>query len=310
MIERNVDYLQISVSFPQNKCRERGWKIIPPVPFYKIGYQDENGVRYYYGNPNSKKALCICGGFALQSLREHGSSDGQICDNFAKLNATCSRVDLAITEYIEAEFVTLSDVEGWFRDGKIKSAHTSGGCKEILAVPQMGEKAIQTLYIGELEKRGSRGIFRAYDKGVEMDLEPFLITRLEIEDRGDKAMATFKRIADTNDVAGNFRARFDVDDPEFERLMQAPVADTTRGQNLQKRSEIELRNGRWYWLINQVAPALKQAMKDDEELQLGDEMLTKFLTNSGLQALMRATAIDLGRKHYYDFLRQANLVDE
>jgi len=245
MIERNVDYLQASVEYPQFKCRDNEYKVIAPLKFYKVGYQDGDGVRYYYGNPNSKKALCVCSGQALQNLRNNGASDGEIINAFLSKGATCSRLDMAITEYIETELVEVSDVESWFTGGKIVSTHCEGGCKEIVAVHEQGRKAVETLYIGDMEKRGTKGIFRAYDKGKEMNLEAHLITRLEVEDRGDKAMATFKRIAATGDVAGNFRARFDVDDEQFERLMQAPVADITRGQNLTKRAEIDIRNGRW-----------------------------------------------------------------
>jgi len=309
MIERNVDYLQVSCAIKENNCRDNAYAIIPPVPFYKRGYQSPEGVRYYYGNPKTQKALVICSGITLQTLRENGNTDADILQSYASKQAICSRIDLAVTDFIELEFVSLSDVERWWREGKIKSSHTSGGCKEIISVPSEGEKAVQTLYIGDIKKRGSKGLFRAYDKGVEMDLEPFLITRLEIEDRGDKAMSTFKRIADTNDVAGNFRARFDVDDSEFERLMQSPVADITRGQNLQKRDEIEIRNARWHWLIDQVAPAIKQAIEDDAKLQLGQEMLAKFLSKAGLQALMHDSAMDLAKFKYKEYLRENGLLD-
>jgi len=310
MIERNIDYVQVSLDYPQYKCRDNEYKIIAPVRFYKIGYQDESGVRYYYGNPNSKRALCILSGQALNSLRANGASDAEILVGLFAYNATCTRIDLAVTEYIDDNLIELSSIEAWYQSGKITSTLVSGGCKAIMDIPPQGERIVETLYIGDIEKRGSAGIFRAYDKGVEMDLEPFLITRLEIEDRGSKAMSTMKRIAQTDDIAGNFRARFDVNDPEFERLMQAPVAETTRGQNLQKRAEIDIRNGRWHWLINQVAPALRQAMKDDASLQLGDEMLLKFFTKSGITELIRETAADLARTQYYNYLQENGLIDK
>lgn len=309
MIERHIDYLQVSIDFPQFKCRDNQYKIIPPVRFYKVGYQDEKGVRYYYGNPKSKKALCVCGGSALQNYREQGNSDGQICANFAQFGASCSRIDLAVTEYIENELVVVEDVESWYTSGRITSSLVSGGCKEILEVSTICGKQVQTLYIGDMVKRGEKGIFRAYDKGVEMNLESHIITRLELEDRGDRAMATFRRIAKTGDVAANFRARFDVADDEFERLMQAPAADTTRGQNLKKRAEIEVRNMRWEWLIKQVAPALRQAMLEDKSLELGDERLTEFLVKSGLQALMSDTVNKLAKYEFAKYLRDNGLVD-
>jgi len=309
MIERNVDYVQVSLDFPIHVCRQNEYKIIPPIRFYKLGFQDTDGRRFYYGNPNSQKALCILSGNALQALLSSGQTNAQICADLLSCNAACTRIDLAVTEYIETNFVDLSTIEAWYSAGKITSRHVSGGCKAIVDIPPQGDKAVQTLYIGDMAQRGRRGIFRAYDKGAEMDLEAHLITRLEIEDRGDKAMATFRRIAQTDDIAGNFRARFDVDDPEFERLMQSPVADTTRGQNLQKRAEIDIRNKRWHWLINQVAPALKQVMLDDKNLELADEMLVRFLVRSGLMGEIEQTAEGLALQLYFNMLSDNGLLD-
>lgn len=309
MIERYVDYFVCSLNFPETFCRDNGYKLVLPVAFYKRGYQDEMGVRYYYGNPNSKKALAVLPGQTMDNFRAAGNTDAAIIDAFLSKGARCSRLDLAVTEWVEDTLITLDDVESWYKTDKIESSWLSGGCKKIVQVPKEDENVAQTLYIGSQAERGKKGIFRAYDKGVEMDLGQFMVTRLEIEDRGDKANVSANRVVKTNDIAGVFRTRFNVNDDEFERLMQSPVADISRGAAKPKRDEVEARNGRWHWLINQIAPSIRQAMADDRRLELDDVMLTKFLAASGLLGLMRDGASDLARKLYRDTLERNGLLE-
>lgn len=309
MIERHVDYFAASINFPEIACRENEYKPVMAIKFYKRGYEDENQIRYYYGNPNSKKALAVVSGQAMSNLRMEGNTDAQIIDAFLSKGARCSRIDLAVTEWIEDDLVTLDEVESWYKQGKITSSWVAGGCKEIAEIPQDGDRAVQTVYIGDIEQRGKKGIFRAYDKGVEMDLGAFMVTRLEVEDRGDKANISANRVAKNNDVAGVFRTRFDVEDPQFERLMQSPVAELTRRSALPKRDEIEVHVGRWQWLIKQIAPTIKQAIADDKRLDLGDSNLSKFLAAAGLLGVMRDAANDLSNKMYYDKLLKAGLLE-
>lgn len=310
MIERYVDYFVCSLNFPETICRDNGYKLALPVAFYKRGYIDEMGVRYYYGNPNSKKALAVLSGQTMDNFRASGNSDSAIIDAFLSKGARCSRLDLAITEWVEDTLITLDDVENWYKQGKIESSWLVGGCKKIVEVPKEDENSTQTLYIGSQSERGKKGIFRAYDKGIEMDLGAFMVTRLEVEDRGDKASVSANRMVKTNDVAAVFRTRFNVDDEEFERLMQSPVADMARGAAKPKRDEIEARNSRWAWLIKQIAPSIRQAIADDERLELGDTMLTKFMAAAGLLDVMRDGASDLANKLFYDKLLQAGLLED
>lgn len=309
MIERHLDYFTCSLHYPEAACREQNYKPVYPIKFYVRGWEDENGIRYYYGNPNSKKAFAVLSGQALSELRAAGNTDGAIVDAFLSKDARCSRLDLAVTEYIEDSLVTLEDVEQWFKRGLIKSSWVAAGCKQIVEVPQDGDKAVQTMYIGDIQERGKKGIFRAYDKGVEMDLEKHLITRLEVEDRGDKANVSANRIAKTGDIAGVFRTRFDVDSPEFERLMQSPVAELTRRSTLPKRDEIDAAAARWHWLITKIAPSIRQAIADDKKLDLGDANLSRFIAAAGLGQEMRDAANDLAKKLYYDKLRDAGLLE-
>ena len=179
----------------------------------------------------------------------------------------------------------------------------------IVDVPKEDLNVAQTIYIGSQSERGKKGIFRAYDKGVEMDLGAFMVTRLEVEDRGDKANVSANRLAKTNDVAGVFRTRFDVNDLEFERLMQSPVAELTRRSSLPKRDEIDTQAARWRWLIEKIAPSVRQAIADDIRLELTDTNMTKFLAAAGLLDVMRDGANELAYKLYRDTLERNGLLE-
>ena len=310
MIERHLDYFAASFHMPEAVCRDGGYKPVYPIAFYKRGWEDETGTRYYYGNPNSKKALAVCSGVALHTLRSNGNTDASIVGAFLSRGARASRIDIAVTEFVADDLVLVDDIEQWYKQDKIKSSWLAGGVKKIVCVPKEDENTTQTLYIGSLDERGKKGIFRAYDKGVEMDLGQFMVTRLEVEDRGDKANVSANRIAKTNDIAGVFRTRFDVDDEQFERLMQSPVAELTRRSALPKRDAIDAAAGRWQWLITKIAPSIRQAIADDKLLDLGDANLTKFLTAAGLIGVMRDGANELANKLYYDKLLKAGLLED
>jgi DNA relaxase NicK len=304
MIERHIDYLSLSVHLPETVCRDDNFEIIRPIANYKRGYKDDKQIRYYYGNPNSKKCYIVLSGEVLHALRCDGYVDAEIVEKYISLGARVSRIDIAVTEFVDDTILQVDTVAEWFRSGRVNSSWVAGGCKMIVDVPKDDLNSCQTVYIGSMADRGKKGIFRAYDKGFEMNLDEHIITRLEVEDRGDKAHVSARRLADGASVASVFRTRFDVQDDDFERLMQAPVADISRGRNFEKRDAIDARNKRWHWLINQVAPSIKQAMADDKRLELDDAMLSRFLSAAGLSELMRDTANDLAYRMYRDTLEK------
>lgn len=282
MIERYLDYIQFSAIINEETCKHEKYEIVPPLPFYSHGYRDPFGFRIYYGNPNSKKALFIASGKQLGNMRSLGRLDAEILQWALKIGATFSRIDLAVTEWVEDTLITLEDITLWYLRGLIDSSLVLGGLKEISTYSGDESRYQETLYIGDLSKRGKKGIFRAYDKGIELDIGKYLVTRLEYEDRGEKAHNTALRIAETNDIAGNFKARFNVRDTQFHRLMDADTVDISRGEAKLDKEKSDENDARWIWLTKQVAPALRKAIETDRELGLGDARLKHFLGKSGI----------------------------
>lgn len=302
MIERHVDYLQMNVHLQEADFLDNRAEFVLPVRFYKRGYRDAHGVRYYFGNPNSSKALVIMGGDALHSIRAKNVTDAEIIERYMGWDARCSRIDLAVTDYIEDDFCTVSDVKNWVREKLVKSCWIGSGTKSLSEMTEDGNERLETFYVGAWADRSKKGMFRAYDKGIQSGLEPDIITRLEVEDRQDKAHSTARRIAETNDIAGNFRARFDVSHEQFERIMEAPAVPTNRiGYNRRSEKDDEMAS-RWQWLINQVAPALKEAIEYDRVEDPNDTRLMSFLVEAGLMTDIRQFAENLADRKYRDKL--------
>lgn len=59
---------------------------------------------------------------------------------------------------------------------------------------------------------------------------------------------------------------------------------------------------RWDWLINQVAPALEEAVQWESKRDPSSPMLKKFLVEAGLMDDIRKYADDLADKKYRDKL--------
>lgn len=283
MIERHIDYLSFSQSFQESSFWTEKYKPCAAPAFYKRGYEDALGARFFFGNHKSNKAYVVLAGGALELYRDNGRHDPDILAWALGGDGRVGRLDLAVTDFIEDDFVTVDDVRLWYEQKKMTGALVARGAKFISGYTWDFEPRTETFYVGDLEKRGDVGIFRAYDKSLDLGIGNEIITRIELEIRGDKAHNTARRIAETNDISGNFRASFNVDDTEFERLMDAPAAEIVRGQGLKKRNEDEKMDARWQWLLDSVAPSLKEAWEYDNKVGRQDNRMVAFLLAAGVK---------------------------
>jgi len=292
MIERYIDYMQYSVLKQERDCEEMDTCM--PLRFYNRGYRDNVGIRYYYGNQNSKvkKALVVASGESLDVLHSQGLTDEYLIGSALENDAKFSRLDLAVTEWVEETLVTLEEIEKWYTHGLIVSHLCENGCKGIFSISDIDKKQVDTLYIGAMSKRGKQGIFRAYDKGVELDLGRYLGTRLELELRAKKAQDIAENIAYRNDFSGSFRQHFNVYADNFDRLMDAPVSEPIkRKRGIAKPKDIEM-DKRWQWLMEQVAPALRDAIAYDEKSGRGRDRAFNFATKAGLKWKDKVNLLD------------------
>lgn len=254
-----IDYLQYSMPVPPDEALFS--EQIPAVNLYKLGFKAENGTRYYTGNPNSERWLCIMSGEAMDNLRETIEEKEHV-ELLLSDGCNVSRIDIAMDimrDGGDGVFVDVDTIISWFRSGKIISKHVDYGGKFISGIDD-GIHA-ETFYIGDLEKRAKRGIFRAYDKGVELDISRYMHTRLEVEEKRRGAMRTARQIVN-NDMVSVFRSKFDVLNPLWESLFDVEPIKPVRGKAIEKDEHVENQK-RWKWLCEQVAPALGKAIALD-----------------------------------------------
>jgi len=291
MITRFVDYMQFSSkSLSAMNCIELGYTTISPIRNYAVGYRTPLGIRVYFSTNPKNTPLVIASGETLQNLRDYGNTDSQLINWAFEIGAKFSRIDLSVTEHAtehERDIFTMLDVKRWVSDGLIESPLISGGMRGIVgyapkSLVSDSSDTIETIYVGDMQKRGSKGIFRAYDKGIELGIEAEnVITRIELEIKRDRAQVTAKMLQKDYNIAGNFRARFNVSDPVFERIMDTPAIELKRGKGVKNKEENEDLDKRWKWLIEAVAPSLKASIEADKKEGRSDR-LARFLKQSGL----------------------------
>lgn len=282
MIEANVDYLQFSAIRLESNYKNDNWQLAEGSRFYRRSYKNELGERVYFGNVNPKAsdALIVLSGQPLYNMSVLGIEIEDYLKEQLDRGANVSRLDIAFTEFVEDDLIRVDDFETWVKQGKVISSHVKYGAKKIEEIKE--DNVVQTLYIGDMKKRGKRGIFRAYDKGLEWNLEEYMITRIELEERGENAHNSAKRIAAGNSLASVFKSRLSVDDPAFDRVVLGDAAKITRGGKLQQTDEIEAYVRKWEWLQNQVAPALYDAVQDSARLEGKGNRLYWFLRRVGI----------------------------
>lgn len=292
MIEVFLDYLQLSLPYREQTCIELEHKKITPIAFYKRGYEDSLGVRRYFGNPKSGKALVIMSGKALHNHRVVGWENEDTVAKYLSDGANITRVDWAVTEYIEDNFITVDEIAKNYLEGEFSGALTAYGGRQIVSLSpktdmKEAESGVETFYIGNLKNRAKRGIFRAYDKGIELGLVARnIITRIELEEKRENAHNSAKRFADGVDPREIINSRIHCTDDNYQRVMTDKCVNISRGNALLKTDSSIKKDKTKEWLLKQCIPALARAIVDDESF------LDKF--NDVLQAKVISQLLDKG----------------
>lgn len=282
-IEAKIDYLQASADIAESDLSSKRIEQIQPTKFYKRGYRDAQGTRYFFGNPNSKKALVIMAGAALDNIRNEGYAEKDILSSLLNRGGKFTRCDLAITQYDEPKIYGLEDFQDWYKKGLVESPLSARGGKLVSSLNLEGETYPETFYIGDLKKRGKKGLFRAYDKGAQLDIGRYMMIRWELEERGENSHQSVKRMAEGDTVASVFRSRFDVKADGFQAVLNSEKANIERGIGKEKDETMTEEEKRWRWLIEQVAPTLKKAIAR-EGLEAGkSDNVARFIMASGLR---------------------------
>jgi hypothetical protein len=206
----------------------------------------------------------------------------EVVDDILTQNGTITRMDIAITDYDIVNLYTPQKVAELCESGLVSGTLAKYGYTALSKANVGQPSSIETTYIGAMSRRGKMGIFRAYDKGVELDILPNIMARLELEEKREKAHASAKRYASGETLSRIMQSRIEFNHKSFERFIDGDPIDMSRGEQFNITNDDEKMEKRWTWLMSQVVPALREAVSYDRENELGDSRTLEFLQKSGI----------------------------
>jgi len=246
-----IDYMQFSTDLPaSNKQREHTLKK-SFMNNYKTMRVFESGLTSHHGHNKSDLWLNIATGSVCDKIENHR----EFIKNILKLHGKFSRIDFCCT--VE-NGCSMNDFREWCENKEVSGPLSDTGIKSI--VNDDTQKA-ETTYVGDLKKRSKRGIFRAYDKGIELGIEDAKLTRFELEERKHRANTTARRFAYGMHIGDIIRQRVDVDNDIWRGIMGAKSSKLTRYATEETNEEVDTT---WHWLIDTCAKTLGKKMALDQ----------------------------------------------
>ena len=282
MHEVFIDYLVASVPESEKDVILSGAESVHPIPFFKRGYRDELGKRYYFGHPKTDNAHIVMSGTYMHNSRVVGWRDNDTLRDIIERDGKVKRIDIAITDYVEDDLITPECILREVESGRVHGAMAKYGAKFISSVDDGKVSKAETVYIGDISKRGRKGVFRAYDKGLELGIMRDIITRLELEERGDNAHNSEKRAIEGASLSSVIESRLRFTGERMQRFFVEDAIDTSRGDSLVSESESERMQKRYDWLMSQVAPAVREFVAHEVKNGNGDKRVMAFLRKCGI----------------------------
>ncbi len=202
-----------------------------------------------FGNVNSEKYLIQMSGKACAEY----TVDGKLLPltTCFEYGGKVSRLDLAVTVADQWPLEAFKRVVG--TDKLISKRFEQDAPKLICSAT--GE--VETIYVGSLKKRGKKGIFRVYDKGLESGLDEHYI-RFELEIRRKQATTAAKRLNLGHDIGDIIRNVVDIPDASWWVDIMGAKSETLPYFFDDSLGDPVAR--RWHWLCTQVAPALAKLL--------------------------------------------------
>jgi len=263
-VSKAVDYMQFTSLHPVVN-KDRTFELKPSfMQNYKVMRVLPSGMTCHHGHNNSDKWLNVATGDVCSAI----PNQREYVQNVLSDGATFSRIDYQVTV---ADGITVDMFRQWCIDGKVTGTLSEIAIKSIVNDIQNHN---ETTYIGDMKKRGKHGIFRCYDKGLELGLESQILTRFELEERKKRAQITAKRYADGMEIGDIIRQRVDVDDPLWIETIGAKSESLTRYPTEKKKDDID---STWKWLVETCAKTLGEKCASDEWLGNGEGNFNLFI---------------------------------
>jgi len=257
--EFRIDYLQFSTDVMPS------WAIDNVVDFYKKSNKQfyktmtrfSDGALMYAGNPNTEKRLFVLSGSVCDKKQ---ITPEWLKSLIVESAGTVSRIDLAMTTdvnilpMIQKEHRSI--ISNMFNTVKIISD---------------ADYTPQTIYCGDMGKRGKKGIVRAYDKGLQLGLD-IQMYRIEYEARGKHADISAKRYANGQSIPSIMNSKFKIDRKWYMDIFGNDESTIRFPSAPDETPEIERKMS---WLANQVMPSLQYVV--DYDLQNGTQNFKALL---------------------------------
>lgn len=263
IVTQNVDYLTWTKTIPNWFFAEKVFgETKSPNKNYTHAEISNTGILHLWNvrNPDMKHHY-IASGEVLANLRNAGHDEKEIV-SWCLENAHIGRIDIAVTSQRDDDKPHGFNPHhlAWaVRDGRLKSKMKPA--KDIVS-----EMKTETKYIGNRKSR--KRLFRAYDKGLDLDLEQFKLIRYELETRqGTKTIARevvkgtpyntiIKRYVDFPDVA----VWQEIMSTEIAQIKQIEPSSTPLEKMKEKSAS------RWNWLMRSIVPVIGKALDHDDKL--------------------------------------------
>ncbi len=260
--EECIDYLQWSVpeipEFLGVICLQRG----SPNVYYKACEEYLCGTLVMMGNRKTDNYLIQMPGLACDA-HNMTKNTGRLAYALQR-GGKFSRIDLAIT--VDALEPLQHFQEAIAAKDFVSERFEQDEPKMIAGV----DGVAQTIYLGDMKKRGKKGLFRAYNKGLEQGTD-VPTTRFELEIRGKSATVAVRRLLLGLSISELISAVVDLPHHKWWRdIMGAPPETLPRYLGAPPR---DMTGARWHWLVTQVAPALGKLLAI-EEMQGTDNLET------------------------------------
>lgn len=268
-VERYVDYAQFSLPYTIEYTVSMMSEYDRPTgvePSSMRGYRQvttlESGMQIHTGHKTGKPLVRMTGRACDGVFADVSSS--QFFEHMVSMGAKFSRVDWAITQYIDHDGLVLP--EHWlqsFANGLTHHPLWERGNNVISSFDRDDRKIkAETVYIGNLRDRAKHGVLRSYDRGLDIDIGRFLIVNTELEEKRDKAHTSAVRHSEGATVGEVFASRVETWDSALLRIINSEPVDTARGKQKAVQDGEDNVN-RWHWLITQVAPSLGKQLATD-----------------------------------------------
>lgn len=241
-------------------------KITPINHAYDFAEMHISGMIHMWHSRNKKLGHhYVLSGKPLAWVRENMMTDTELVSEFMKF-ADVSRIDIAVTSMpddgSEHELQPHKIME-MCRDGKLVSR-----LKPAKEIAENGNT--ETKYIGNPRKR--RRLFRAYDKGVQLDLDEYKRREIRYElETGMNANVIARMLIAGNDIGAIIRRYVDFPTSEvWCGIMGAANSELKHetGELPIDAHEMERlqRAAKWVWLNDSIAPMIARLLSDNDEI--------------------------------------------